>query len=137
VENGSREENASKDKVEMFIGHNAARRQSVAQAGLEMARTRQVAACFFAGLAAGLAEGFLGAGFRALLATGFRVTGRMLVGSPAAALGSGSGLNCARHPGESWDLLRAMQAVTRSTSGISALQSRNASPVQACSCSGV
>src|ERR1700694_1781221 len=101
----------------MFIGHSAARRQSVARRGLETSRRDQVAAGFFAGffagLAAGLAAGFLGAGLRALLATGLRATGLMLVGSPAAALGSGSGLNCARHGGESWDLLRAMQAVTR------------------------
>src|SRR5882757_4960493 len=113
----------------MFIGHSAARRQSVARRGLETARRDQVAAGFFAG--------FFDAGLRALLATGLRATGLMLVGSPAATLGSGSGLNCARHPGESWDLLRTMQAVTRSTSGISGPQSRNASPVQACSCSGV
>jgi hypothetical protein len=119
--------------LEMFISHSAARRRSVARTGLETARRDQVAAGFFAGFFAG----FLGAGLRALLATGLRATGLMLVGSLAAALGSGSALNCARHPGESWDLLRAMQAVTRSTSGISELQSRNASPVQACSCSGV
>jgi len=65
----------------------------------------------------------------------------MTVGRPAglaaAALGSGSGLNCARQAGESWDFLATMQAVTRLTSGISELQSRNASLVQACSCSGV
>src|SRR6201747_678328 len=117
----------------MFIGHSAARRQSVARRGLEAGRRDQVVAGFFAGLV----EGFLDAGLRALLATGLRATGLMLVGSPAAALGSGSGLNCARHPGESCDFLAAMQAVTRSTSGISELQSRNASPVQAFSCSGV
>ena len=57
-------------------------------------------------------------------------------GADAARLGSGP-LNCARHPGESWDFLATMQAVTRSTLGISALQRRKASPVQACSCSGV
>jgi hypothetical protein len=104
--------------------------------GLKQRAGDQVAAGFFAGLAAGLAAGFLAAGFRALLA-GLRATGLMLVGAPAATLGSGSGLNWARHGGESWDLLRTMQAVTRSTSGMSELQSRNASPVQACSCSGV
>src|ERR1700694_5866378 len=102
----------------MFIGRGATRRQSVAQKGLETSRRDQVAAGFFAGLAAGflaagLAADFLGAGLRALPATGLRATGLILVGSPAAALGSGSGLNCARHGGESWDLLRAMQAVTR------------------------
>jgi hypothetical protein len=58
-------------------------------------------------------------------------------GLAAAAAGSGSGLNCSRQAGESWDFLATMQAVTRLTSGISELQSRNASPVQACSCSGV
>src|SRR3954454_1587153 len=110
----------------MFIGHNAARRQSVAQAGLETAQNRQVAAGFFAGF---LSAGFLGAGLRA--------TGLMLVGASASRLGSGSGLNCARHSGERWDLLRIMQAVTRSTSGMSGPQSRNASLVQACCCSGV
>ena len=57
-------------------------------------------------------------------------------GADAARLGSGA-LNCARHPGESWDFLATMQAVTRSTLGISALQRRKASLVQACSCSGV
>ena len=69
------------------------------------------------------------------------VAGRMTVGRPtglaAAALGSGYGLNCDRQAGESWDFLATMQAVTRLISGISELHSRNASPVQACSCSGV
>src|ERR1700709_554275 len=111
----------------MFIGHSAARRQTVARRGLETGRRDQVVG----GVLSGLVEGFLDAGLRALLATGLRATGLMLVGSPAAALGSGSGLNCARHGGESWDLLRTMQPVTRSTSGISRLQSRKASPVPA------
>jgi hypothetical protein len=84
--------------------------------------------------------GFLA--LRGLAPTALRgVVGRMTVGRPAGlaavALGSGSDLNCARQTGESWDFLATMQAVTRSTSGISELQSRNASPVQACSCSGV
>jgi hypothetical protein len=83
--------------------------------------------------------GFLG--FRALALTGFREdAGLMLSGRPAATgvtAASGSGLNWARQPGLSCDLFLAMQAVTRSTSGISALQRRNASLVQACSCSGV
>jgi hypothetical protein len=63
----------------------------------------------------------------------------MTVGRPAglAAASLGSGLKCARQAGESWDFLATMQAVTRLISGISELQSRNASPVQACSCSGV
>lgn len=118
--------------------HGTARRRPVACGGLETARRDQVAAGFFAGLPEGFVEGFLAAGLRALLATGLRATGLMLVGAPAAASsGSGPALNCARHGGESCDLLRAMHAVTRSTSGISALQSRNASPVHACSCSGV
>jgi hypothetical protein len=67
------------------------------------------------------------------------VTGLMAMGLPAgaAATGSGPGRKNARQPGESCDLLRIMQAVTRSTSGISEPQSRNASPVQACCCSGV
>jgi hypothetical protein len=90
-----------------------------------------------------LAAGF---GFLALCdlaLTGFReLAGRMLSGLPAttgvtAASGSGSGLKNARHCGLSCDLLRIMQTVTRSTSGISGPQSRNASPLQACCSSGV
>ena len=69
------------------------------------------------------------------------VVGRITVGRPAglatARLGSGPDLKCARQAGESWDFLATMQAVTRLISGISELQSRNASPVQPCSCSGV
>jgi hypothetical protein len=73
-------------------------------------------------VSAGLA-GFLG--FFAL--TGLRaVAGLMLTGLPtgtaAASLGSGSGRKKARQPGERRDLLRIMQTVTRSTSGISAPQ---------------
>jgi hypothetical protein len=84
--------------------------------------------------------GFLA--LRALALTALRgVAGRMTVGRPtglaAAALGSGYGLNCDRQAGESWDFLATMQAVTRLISGISELHSRNASPVQACSCPGV
>ena len=108
---------------------SAARRQSVARKGLEMVRRAQVAA--------GLA-GFLG--LRTLAADLRGVVGRIVIGLPAgadaASLGSGP-LNCARQGGESWDFLATMQAVTRSTLGISELQSRNASLVQACSCSGV
>ena len=52
-----------------------------------------------------------------------RAAGLITIGRPAdaAALasGSGPGLKNARQPGESCDLLRTMQAVTRSTSGIS------------------
>ena len=126
----------------MFIGCAAARRQSVARRGLETGPRRQVAAGFagLAGLVDGLVDGFLD--LRVLALTDLRgAAGLMTVGRPAGRastrLGSGSGLKCARHPGESWDLLRTMQAVTASTLGISALQSRNASPVQACSSSGV
>jgi len=78
---------------------------------------------------------------RDLALTGLReYTGLMLRGRPAVTgvtAASGSGLNWARQPGLSCDLFLAMQAVTRSTSGISAPQSRNASLVHACSCSGV
>ena len=85
--------------------------------------------------------GFLGFFDLRVLAALRGVAGRIAIGLPAAAvearLGSGSGLNCARHSGESCDFLAAMQAVTRSTSGISELHSRKASLVQACSCSGV
>ena len=109
----------------------AARRQSVAQSGLEMPRWAQVDTRFFAGFLA-----------LRLALTDFRgVVGLIAIGLPAGAavawLGSGSGLNCARQGGESCDFLANMQAVTRSTSGISELQSRKASLVQACSCSGV
>lgn len=124
----------------MFIGRSAARRRSVARRGLETARGDQFAAGFagLVDLVDGLVDDLLDdLCLCALLATGFRATGLMVVGASAAAFSSGSGLNCARQAGESWDLLRAMQAVTRATSGISELQSRNASPVQACSCSGV
>jgi hypothetical protein len=78
-------------------------------------------------------DGFALAGFRGL-------AGLMLSGLPAAAgaaVASGSGLKNARHTGVNCDLFLIMQAVTRSTSGISAPQSRNASGLQACSCSGV
>jgi len=61
------------------------------------------------------------------------VTGLMLTGVPAGAeaASSGPGLKYTRHSGESSDFFATMQAVTRSTSGISELQSRNASPLQA------
>ena len=87
-----------------------------------MARRRQVAADL---------TGFLG--FFALALTALRD----VAGRAAAATGSGPDLKCARQAGESWDFLATMQAVTRLISGISELQRRNASPVQACSCSGV
>src|SRR6185312_483511 len=73
-----------------------------------------------------------GAGFRA-------VAGLMLIGMPAgpAAAGSGSDRKNRRHSGESSDFLATMQAVTRSTSGISELQRRKASGWQACCSSSV
>ena len=80
------------------------------------------------------------AGFLALRAlAGFReCAGAMLRGLPAATgVTSGSDLKKTRQPGESWDLFLTMQAVTRSTSGMSELQRRNASSLQACCCSGV
>lgn len=80
-------------------------------------------------------------GLRALAADLRGAAGLIAIGLPAGAeaarLGSGPDLNCARQGGESCDFLATMQAVTRSTLGISELQSRKASLVQACSCSGV
>jgi hypothetical protein len=83
-----------------------------------------------------VAAGFAGFfGLRGLALTGFREdAGLMLSGLPAATgstAGAGS-LKNTRQPGESCDLFRIMQTVTRSTSGISALQSRNASSLHAC-----
>lgn len=108
---------------------SAARRQSVARRGLELAWRAQVEVRF---------AGFLG--FLALAADLRGPVGLIVIGLPAgaevASLGSGP-LNCARHGGESWDFFATMQAVTRSTLGISELQRRKASLVQACSCSGV
>ena len=75
------------------------------------------------------------------LAADLRGAGLITIGLPAGAeaacLGSGPDLNCARQGGESCDFLATMQAVTRWTLGISELQSRKASLVQACSCSAV
>ena len=111
----------------MRIG--AVRRQSVARTGLKWARRAQVEARL---------AGFLDL---RVLADLRGVVGLIAIGLPAGAdetrLGSGSGLNCARHGGESCDFLATMHAVTRSTLGISELHSRKASLVQACSCSGV
>ena len=111
------------------MGDSAARRQSVAKRGLELARRTQVEAGFAVFL-----------GLRALAADLRGVAGLIAIGLPtgpvAASRGSGP-LNCARHGGDSWDFLATMQAVTRSTLGISELQRRKASLVQACSCSGV
>lgn len=78
---------------------------------------------------------------RDLALTDFREdAGLMLSGRPAATgaiADSGSGLKKARQPGDSCDLFLIMQTVMRSTSGMSALQRRNASPLHACCCSGV
>jgi hypothetical protein len=75
------------------------------------------------------------------LADFFAVAGLILSGLPAAAgaaMRSGSGaLKNTRQPGLSWDLFLIMQTVTRSTSGMSLLHRRNASPLHACCCSGV
>lgn len=60
-----------------------------------------------------------------------------LMGLATASRGSASDLKWARQAGESWDFLATMHAVTRPTSGMAALQRRNASLLQACSCSGV
>ena len=85
--------------------------------------------------AAQVATGFFGfLALRALVPAGLRaVAGLMLVGVAAAAgaTSSGPGRKYTRQPGESCDLFLTMQAVTRSTSGISGPQSRNASPLQA------
>jgi hypothetical protein len=88
-----------------------------------------------------VAPGFAGfLGLRGLALAGLcAFAGLMLSGLPAAAcvtVDSGS-LKNARHPGVSWDLFLIMQTVTRPTSGISALQRRNASALQACCCSSV
>jgi len=77
---------------------------------------------------------------RGLTLTGFREgAGLMLRGIPAltgVTAGSGSRKKT-RQPGVSWSLFLIMQAVTRSTSGMSELHSRNASSLQAACCSGV
>jgi hypothetical protein len=87
---------------------------------------------------AGLTDFF---GFFGLTLTGFRaVTGVMRTGLCAVtarpAPGSGD-LKYTRQPGLSWAFLAIMQAVTRLTSGMASPQSRNASPLHACCCSGV
>ena len=61
--------------------------------------------------------------------TGLMLSG-LPTGAPVVSLGSESGRKNTRQPGESWALLWIMQTVTRSTSGISAPQSRNASSLQ-------
>ncbi|HTE95284.1 MAG TPA: hypothetical protein VK678_17495, partial [Bradyrhizobium sp.] len=59
-------------------------------------------------------------------------------GIPDLTAGTASDdLKYARQPGVSWSCFLIMQAVMRSTSGMSALQRRNASSEQACCCSGV
>jgi hypothetical protein len=78
-------------------------------------------------------------GFRAV--TGFRaLTGVMRTGLRAIVAGTATGSGerkYTRQPGLSSDFLAIMQAVTRSTSGMASPQSRNASGVHACCCSGV
>jgi hypothetical protein len=90
-----------------------------------------------------LALGFAGfLGLRGLALTDFREgAGLMLRGLPEATgvtTGAASGsLKYTRQPGVSCDLFLTMQAVTRSTSGISGPQRRNASLLHACSSSWV
>jgi hypothetical protein len=74
------------------------------------------------------------AGFLGLC--GFRTLAGLIL-SGLSTLSGGSGLKYTRQPGLSWDCCLTMQAVTRLTSGISALHNRNASPLQACSSSAV
>jgi len=62
--------------------------------------------------------------------------GLTFAGSPGA-LADGAGPKTLRHSGDNCDLFRIMQAVIRSTSGISDPQRRNASPLQYCCCSAV
>jgi hypothetical protein len=87
---------------------------------------------------AGLTDFF---GFFGLTVTCFRaVTGVTRTGLRATTAGAATGsgdLKYTRQPGLRWALLAIMQAVTRLTSGIASPQSRNASPVHACCCSGV
>src|ERR1035437_8792284 len=103
-------------------------------------RARVGAGCARAQLAPGFA-GFLD--LCGLTLTGFRsVAGLRLSGLPALTDVtsddlSGSDRKYTRQPGESWALFLTMQTVTRSTSGISALQRRNASSLHACCSSGV
>ena len=134
------------------MNESFARRQSGAREELEMAQVHSTRAThwqdlFFGRLCndrvrrrlqsvAGLA-GFLGLCAVVL----FRVSGLMVIGLPAGvsitSLDSGPRLKNTRQPGESWALFRTMQAVIRSTSGISGPHSLMASPEQACCCSGV
>lgn len=71
----------------------------------------------------------------------FAVIGLMLIGLLGAAAGASASLGSERknlrHCGESCARLATMQAVMRSTSGISELQSRNASGWHACCSSSV
>ena len=110
----------------------------MAPQGVSLSRERGLKWQRRAQVEAGFLVGFLGLRSLADLRG---VVGLIAIGLPAGAavawLGSGSGLNCARQAGESCDFLATMQAVTRSTFGISELHNRKASLVQACSCSGV
>lgn len=77
----------------------------------------------------------------ALASTGLRaMTGAMRTGRCVRTAGAATrscALKNARQPGLSKALLRIMQAVMRSMFGISEPQTRNASPLHACCCSGV
>jgi hypothetical protein len=66
------------------------------------------------------------AGFLGLC--GFRTLAGLIL-SGLSTLSGGSGLKYTRQPGLSWDCCLTMQAVTRLTSGISALHNRNAALV--------
>jgi hypothetical protein len=79
------------------------------------------------------------AGFLVFLTGLLESSGLMLIGLPVltgVAAASGSRKK-ARQGGLSCDLFWIMQTVMRSTSGTNAPQTRIASPLQACSCSGV
>jgi hypothetical protein len=106
----------------MWIICKPDKRQTVAQAGLEKADANALAAIETGQVAAGFL-GFFGFALEDLtlagFATGLRATGLISVGRPTDAEDAGSGRKCARQPGDSRALLRIMQAVTRSTSGIS------------------
>src|SRR5216684_3126348 len=72
--------------------------------------------------------------------TGFlESSGLMLIGLPAltGVAAASESLKKTRQGGLSCDLFWIMQTVMRSTSGTNAPQMRIASPLQACSCSGV
>jgi len=98
--------------------------KEAAKEGAEQA-TVQVAAGFAGFFAFAFAFDFF-----AVVVAGAMVNG-LPAGAVAASLGSGPERKKARHCGESCDFLATMQAVTRSTSGISDEQRRKASGLQA------